>query len=615
MKTIGLSKRALIPLLLVAALPACSDNFSACVNEWQTCTNKCPPSGPRLEAAEDDYRECIADCPPLDPNAPEAQQLAAGKCIKACGDAKEEAIEAATACNETCDDEFAECTGATLGCSDPTSAQHLLSINVADWAPHASAALDDPNHGVFVCEDHFPLASPERSEVVRAVQQFSWVPGSTIDLFALAQPHQNKSVLFSDPPAASTFDYVDNAADTFVHPCHPDNSTACSDNAALGIDGFAINTCSYASGAWNGAGDREFFSITANANCYDYYSNPASDDYVNESGALHELGHAAGMQHSGSWPAADLPYISTMQGNLEYLSAYDVAFLRERYPAAFAPSTRDFVASSKIRVDMGGPNEISGTFGEENPTRLYLVGDKLHDCVTKQPAVFRAAWFNTGNAAQEGDHCMMNELRLEDPATAHEARVVRWHAAAMPAESQDHWVGGSNAVASDFAGLSRGRHIDLVFEANVYEQYRERATNNTVKTPVQLFDTAACTPPPVPPVPQLPILQTGPTAYTIAGSFLNQVVADPLTIARGAVLAPAPVGAAGLGLRIKSLEDGSALKLMGAKVGDILWRVDGQPITGVNTAFVAMARLQAGSTVSVAYARGSAMRQATYKKQ
>jgi hypothetical protein len=42
---------------------------------------------------------------------------------------------------------------------------------------------------------------------------------------------------------------------------------------------------------------------------------------------------------------------------------------------------------------------VNETFGPKNPKRLYLVGDVLHDCATRQPAVFRAAWFNTSTVA------------------------------------------------------------------------------------------------------------------------------------------------------------------------------------------------------------------------
>lgn len=603
-------------LLLAAALTGCSDDFLDCVQAWQSCMNECPPGTPGLRAAEDAYGACIDACPGYDPTAPRPEQTAAFRCGRACAEARDAAIASAVSCAELCDDAFGACLDDITGCSDPVSTQYQQSVNVADWGPHDMALLADPDNGIYVCDDHFPLFSAERAEIENAIRQFDGVPNSSIGFFALSQPHGDKSVLFDDPPNGSSFDYIDNAADAFVHPCHPDNTTACGDNDALGIDGFTINTCSYAGGAWQGSGDREFFAITANAACYDYFTDPTSDNYVLDSGALHELGHAAGMVHSEGWPTADQQYISTMQGNLKYLSAYDIAFLRAHY-LAISFSSRDFVASSKIRLDFGGPNEVNGTFGQKNPKRLYLVGDVLHDCATQQPAVFHAAWFNTGTAEQSADHCMMNELRLEDPTTYHEAKIVRWHVATMPAESQDHWVGSSATVASDFVGIGRGRDIDLVFEANVYAQYLENdPDNNLVKTPVKLFDTSACTPPPAPPPPPpLPIRQIGPTSYDIAPALLNQVVADPLTVARGAIMAPAKVGSAGLGLKIKSLDKGSVLTLMGAQAGDILWRVDGQPITGANTAFAAMTRLQLGATVTVTYLRGATMRQVTYKKR
>ncbi|MBK7858300.1 MAG: hypothetical protein IPJ65_06695, partial [Archangiaceae bacterium] len=343
------------------------------------------------------------------------------------------------------------------------------------------------------------------------------------------------------------------------------------------VDGFSGNTCPYASGQWNNASpSTEFFAVTANGACFDYFSNPASSDYAKKGLWLHELGHSTGMVHSKNWPAADLKYISTMQGKLEFSSAYDVAFLRQNYPLAWPGAWRNFVASSKIRLDFGGPNEVSDAFAEENPAGIYLVGDEVYDCRTKQKAVWYAAWFNQGLDVQEPDHCMINQLRIESPATVREVVLKTIHAAPMPKESQDQWTGPAVVTAADFTGFPRGAQVDLVFEVNVYEQWRERNWDNIVRAPITLYSSSACMAS-VPATETAPIRLTSMGHYDIDRSYLNRLGASPEMMRRDVRLVPTKVGA-NVRYRVRSLDAAGIGASLGLKADDVLSTVDAQPV-------------------------------------
>jgi hypothetical protein len=558
------------PLVLLAcslfALPlaGCEDEFVDCMNEWKECTKLC--------ASNED-------------------------------------------CRETCDEEFAECVGGIGVCGEPASMQYYTKVNVADWTPHQGGILADESQTVMICEDHFPRGTPESDEIEDAIAAFARFPGTTFDLSAGWDSHLDNDGLFVVPPTVSRFDYTDNENDSFTHPCHP-NETACGDDDETGTDGFTINTCKYGSGQWWELGTRsaiDFFTITANASCYEHFDDDSTLPFYSPDieGAEHELGHAAGMTHFEDWPDPDHIYISTMQGKLTYLSAYDAAFLRHFYPEVNPITWRNFVASSKIRMDWDTTDVVHGTFEDVNPRDVYVDGDTVFDCETHQEVEWFAAWFNTGNADQEADHCMVNELRIEDPNTTHEVVLRQWHAAQMEAESQDQWRGTAEVEAADFALIPNGVPLDLVFEVNVYEQWREPPQDNEVRAPITVYPTSACSNAPAPPLPPPPIRKVSATVYELSRPYVQSLVAHPERILRGAPMAPEQVGA-GIGFRFLMFEDDSIPRALGALKDDILWRVEGSPI-GPNTAAVALQRLLQVGQVNVTILRNGAQKQFTYR--
>jgi hypothetical protein len=547
--------------LLALLLAGCQEEFADCVNEWQECTKKC--------ASNED-------------------------------------------CRETCDEEFAECVGGIGICGDPASMQYYEKVNIADWTQHQGPTLTDESQTIMICEDHFPPGSPESDEIVNAIAAFSRFPGTTFDMSAGWDPHLDKVDLFVDPPTVSRFDYVDNENDDSLdHPCHPDNETACGDDDDTGTDGFSLNTCQYGVGGWWVGGAIDFFTINANASCFAHFEDPTSSFYPDVAGVEHELGHAAGMIHYEGWPASDHIYISTMQGKLTYLSAYDAAFLRHFYPEVNPVTWRNFVASSRIRMDWDTPDVVWGTFEDVNPRYVYLDGDRVLDCDTDQEVEWFAAWFNTGNADQEADHCMVNELRIEDPNTAGEVVLRQWHAAQMEAESQDQWRGAADVETADFAVIPMGHLMDLVFEVNVYEQWREPPQDNEVRAPITVYATSACSNAPVPPLPPPPVRKISATVYELSRPFVQSLVAHPERILRGAPMVPEQVGP-GIGFRFLMFEEDSLPRALGAMKNDILWRVEGNPI-GPNTAAVALARLLQVGQINVTILRNGAQKQFTYR--
>jgi hypothetical protein len=581
----------------------CSDNLTNCIEQSIICQDGCPSEEQAQAAiaqAEQDRSECLDGCPRIDINSTSAEIEAWGRCTESCLDAYDLAVAAATECNDICDEEFAECTD--MVCDDPTSTAYLLEVDVADWSQHVSRPLIQSSHAVLVCQDHFAHGTDSGEEVIAALEEMSRVTDASVDFYPAWRAHQDKSGIFVDPPSSSVFDYVDNANDPFPHACHPDNCTNC----------FAMNTCKYTD-EWNGSGDTEEFAVTANASNYGHFLNPSSSDHPWRDNIQHEFGHVVGMKHTPKyWPEEDKQYTSVIQGNLLYLSAYDAAFLREFYPDPSGVLSRDFVASSKIRLDFGGPNEVSGKFSEKNPDRIYLDGDGVFDCDTQEKAVFYAAWFNTGTGDQLSDHCMVNELRIEDDTTYREVSLNRWQAATMPAESQDHWTGVADVTASDFANLPFGTH-DLVFEVNVYEQWRERSDNNVVKAPITFYTSSTCNSFGAPPPPLPSIQQVGPRTYKFDRGLVTDVVASPGRLFRGAELAPRRVGKTGIGFKILRLKTDSLAAASGAKEGDILWRVDGNPITGEATAFGAVQTLLTTGEVRLVILRDKSFLQFAYR--
>jgi hypothetical protein len=544
--------------LLAVPVAGCNEEFVDCMTEWQECTSKCGPS---------------------------------------------------EGCREECDETFAECVDGIGVCGDVASTRYYAPVTIPSWSLHTDSTLLDPSQTVLICEDHFPPGSPAADNVETGIEAYDTLIGSSVALSAGWGPHLDKVSLFIDAPTVSRYDYADNAADAFAHPCHADNETSCGEDPT--VDGWTMNTCKFGGGAWYVGGSIDFFNVTVNASCWAHYDDPASSDYPDIGGVEHELGHAFGMIHTPFWPTNDQKYISTMQGKLDFLSAYDFAFLRHFLPQFTPIMWRNFVASSKIRTDWGTASVVDATFADANPRYVYLDGDRVFDCDTQAEAKWYAAWFNVGNADQEADHCMVNELRIEDPNSAGEVVLRQWHAVSMEAESQDQWTGTAEVQAADFAAIPIGPALDLVFQVNTGQPWRDTPEDNQVRSVITVYSSSACSSAPVPPLPPPPIRQISPTLYELSRPFVLSLVNQPDRVLRGAPLAPEQVGA-GFGFQFFMMGQDSLPRALGAMKGDILWRVDGNAI-GPNTVTLGLQRLLQGNDVQITLLRNGVQKVLRYR--
>ncbi len=313
------------------------------------------------------------------------------------------------------------------------------------WSKHTASSLASGQLALAVCSDHFPAGSAARLEIEGAVGLYNTVVASDARVTVTDEPHRSVAELFSTPPTVSHIEYVDTLDQAYAgFPCHPDKTDAT-------CTSWVMNTCRYRGGdkgGWSrGTGKVSNFVVSINRNCYDHFSDPTSKDYPRVSGVAHELGHGFGMGHTTDWPEADRDLISTMQGNLSVLSAYDVAFMRHFYPAE--GTSAHILASPRIRLKSGEKHSncyASEPGGEQAafPGQLYRDGAEWKDCATGATPKLMFVWFNDGTAPLSD---VRGALTIGDRA------IAEWTAGDLEAASQD-------AIAETL-GLSPGHFVDL----------------------------------------------------------------------------------------------------------------------------------------------------------
>jgi hypothetical protein len=367
---------------------------------------------------------------------------------------------------DSCAEDFQELSDL---CEQTPSTANLLEVRITDFNAMGSKTLNDPTGNIDVCEDHFLSSTPAGHQYNSAANEINRIVGSELHFTNTRVPHLTKSDLYSSSPTDHHFDYVVNnlTVDPGIFPCHPDGGdTLCSS--------WVMNCCRHNGTDWQGAGNSEFFTVGVNASCYDHFNDPSSIDFPYHHGILHEIAHGWGMNHTGSWDAADKDYISTMQGKLYYLSAADVAYMRNAYPEAM-PDHQNYVAGSKTRFILTDTTWKKKVFWEDNPQVLYVDsnGDLL-DCATNQAPYFYVSWFNTGNLAGDPDICTVNRIFLRPKyGSGAEIDIHTWKVANMPFLSQDQWEGSTSPDRDEVAQIDFNKTYELVFKVNAWGTQNE----------------------------------------------------------------------------------------------------------------------------------------------
>ncbi len=357
-------------------------------------------------------------------------------------------------------------------CDETPDTTYLVSVRNVNYAQIGATHLNDPvNHQVDICIDHFPANTPAGHQYNAAVDEINRQEGSELHFTTkrTGVTHKDPFDLVPNAPTASIFDYID-ISEPMPNACSlPGDLT------------FAMRACKHD----QSGGGTDHFTIMAKSTNYGHFSDPTSDDYPKTHGILHELAHAFGMIHTPNWDANDKKYISTMQGNLEYLSALDVDYLRHNYPDA-TPDHRNYVASSLTRF-----NETKAIFENQNPDAFFVNGDGyLKDCATNGDPTFYAAWFNTGSIDGESEICGINKIFLrEKSVSAKTIELKTWKIATMPFLSQDQWQGRVSVLIEDASTIDFSREWELVFKVNALGTLDETTTeDNEITMDIELGD-------------------------------------------------------------------------------------------------------------------------------
>lgn len=359
-------------------------------------------------------------------------------------------------------------------CNETPSTQNLLSIRNVDFAGVGTSTLSDPvNHLIEICSDHFAANTPAGHQYNLAADEVNRIEGSELHFTNRRSgiTHIDAFDLFPANPTASFFDYID------VNAPMPNECSLPGDLT------FAMRLCRYD----QSGGQTNFFTLMAKSTTYGHFSDPSSDDYPQKHGILHELGHAWGMKHTPNWNNNDKDYISTMQGNLTFLSALDVAYLRHNYPTSM-PEHRNYVASSLTRF-----NGSKGTFINQNPDALYIDADgNLLDCATNAAPTFSAAWFNTGDLDGDANICGANKIFLREKSVAASTIDIKtWKFATMPNLSQDQWQEQVQLQVENVANINFDREWELVFKVNAWATQDELTDeDNEVSKEIELYQNS-----------------------------------------------------------------------------------------------------------------------------
>jgi hypothetical protein len=244
---------------------------------------------------------------------------------------------------------------------------------------------------VEICQDHFPSNSTGRKEILDALDEFVLIKGTKINWNILNVSHKNADELISRNTQTGSLkiDFAD--ADLYPNDCK---------EQGLGAS-WNLTRCGFTtSRGWktqNFRGNLDAGAILINRSKYCPQSPQAClSNHPLKQGYLHEIAHYFGMTHVSEWPKNQKKFSSTMGAHQNYLTAYDVKYLRKHYDNLNLAEKNEESLAVMGRFKGDGQGIKTGVLDDVNPKKLYYdsADQRIKDCATGFPPKFQFGFFN-----------------------------------------------------------------------------------------------------------------------------------------------------------------------------------------------------------------------------
>ena len=301
--------------------------------------------------------------------------------------------------------------GSLWGCRDPEPyVVHELTVMTVGEAvqdpadtrirPELASAMT-----VGICGEHFPAGSVARSNIEAAFSRYDEASGLDIQMDFVELEHQRQAQLYTSTPPGQTIriDYVFEEEENHI-PRGQSMGPTCASGTFLGLSVDARDD----DGAldWYRSTELNDYGVIAlNGACYS--EDPDSRDVPLTDTVAHELGHSFGLPHINRHQEPYLGYSSIMnktQGGESELTAYDLAYLSQRYPGDLSELDRpDWRVSDYWLVE---EERFEGSPGAEEPAPDMEIGEDrsgaLFDCATGETPILEATIYDLSPAAASG---------------------------------------------------------------------------------------------------------------------------------------------------------------------------------------------------------------------
>ncbi len=243
---------------------------------------------------------------------------------------------------------------------------------------------------VEICDDHFPIGSSKREELLEALNEYEKIPFGKVSWQIENVPHRNADEIISRSitVGALRIDYAD--ADLYPNDCKDKGKGA----------SWILTQCDYSIiSGWKkwGIPLNDGGAILVNEHKYcKGNSEDCENSYPKKQVFLHELGHFFGMAHSDEWPKELRIYSSVMGAFQDYLTAFDMKYMQRYYGdlTEDEKTPENLAVSGRVKGDEG--NLKTGTIKDINPKALYFdhFGKSVKDCKNHEAPRFQFGLFN-----------------------------------------------------------------------------------------------------------------------------------------------------------------------------------------------------------------------------